>query len=198
MTELCEIMKRCGSDKSTSHNYAQIYYLIFSDLRNKNINLFEMGIGTNNPDLVSSMGIDGRPGASLRAWSEFFPNASIYSGDIDRDILFSEDRIKTTYCNQLLPNTIYEMWKEFDVEFDIMIDDGLHTFEANCCLLENSIHRLKEGGYYIIEDILNYNIDKFNTMRSYYLNRFDLKRFDLIELCHPDGRIDNNIIIIKK
>jgi hypothetical protein len=33
--------------------------------------------------------------------------------------LFSEDKIKTTYCNQLLPDAIHEMWKEFDVEFDL-------------------------------------------------------------------------------
>lgn len=36
---------------------------------------------------------------------------------------------------------------------DIMIDDGLHKFTANVCFFENSIHKLKQNGYYIMKFI---------------------------------------------
>ena len=45
--------------------------------------------------------------------------------------------------------------------FDIIIEDGLHTFEANKCFFENSIHKVKRGGIYIIEDITNIDLPKF-------------------------------------
>ena len=41
------------------------------------------------------MTLSGSPGASLRVWKDFFSNAKIYGSDIDKDILFNEDRIFT-------------------------------------------------------------------------------------------------------
>ena len=63
-------------------------------LRLNNLNIFEVGLGTNNVDVPSNMGKDGKPGASLRAWRDYFPNA-----DIDTRILFKEDKIQTFYTN---------------------------------------------------------------------------------------------------
>ena len=48
----------------------------------------------------------GKPGASLRVWRDYFPNAIIYGADIDKDILFAEERIKTFYIDQLDPVAI--------------------------------------------------------------------------------------------
>jgi hypothetical protein len=62
---------------------------------------FECGLGTNNPNLLSSMGSMGKPGASLRVWRDYFLNAIIYGADIDKDILFAEEKIKTFYIDQL-------------------------------------------------------------------------------------------------
>jgi hypothetical protein len=45
------------------------------------------------------------------------------------------------------------MWAEIATNnFDLMIDDGLHTFESAICLFENSINKLAPNGTYIIED----------------------------------------------
>jgi SAM-dependent methyltransferase len=191
-------MKKYGSDKNTWHNYTQIYFLLMEKYRNENINLFEMGIGTNNVTINSNMGADGRPGASLRAWSEFFPNATIFAADIDADILFQEEKIKTFYCDQLSPETIQSMWSSIDTDFDIIIDDGLHTFEANICFLQNSLHKLKDDGIYIIEDIYFKNLQLFRELKNEYQERYKLKMFELIELHHPTNELDNNLLIIKK
>jgi hypothetical protein len=56
-----------GSDKANVHNHHYLYGSILSD-RNSVQNIFEMGLGTNNSDVVSTMGKKGRPGASLRAF----------------------------------------------------------------------------------------------------------------------------------
>ena len=60
--------------------------------------------------IASNMGAEGRPGASLYSWAEFFPSASIYGADIDRDCLFHTDRIKTYYCDQTNADSINTMW----------------------------------------------------------------------------------------
>ena len=72
--------------------------------KNNNLNIFELGLGTNNTDVAYNMGPSGRPGASLKSWKEFLPNSMIYGADIDKIVLFNEDRIKTFYCDQTNPD----------------------------------------------------------------------------------------------
>ena len=159
-TELCEIMGRNKSDKGNkdltrSHNYTTIYSRLFKEQRDNPIELFELGLGTNNINIPSNMGVSGRPGASLYGWAEFFPKAKIYGADIDRGILFNEGRIKTFWCDQLDPSAISNMWQTPDLkdkQFDIIIEDGLHILDAQICFFKNSIKKVKPGGYYIIED----------------------------------------------
>ena len=40
------------------------------------------------------MGIKGKPGASLRVWKDYFPNANIIGVDIDENILFLKTEFK--------------------------------------------------------------------------------------------------------
>lgn len=67
-----------------------------------------------------------------------FSNSEIFGADIDTDMLFNTDRIKTFYCDQTNPHIIKYMWNEPALEenFDIIIEDGLHTFSANVCFLK--------------------------------------------------------------
>lgn len=74
--------------KWASHNYVEFYSLAFGLRRNDVKTLIEYGLGTNNPAFKSSMGIDGKLGASLRMWRDYFPSANIIGCDIDSDILF--------------------------------------------------------------------------------------------------------------
>ena len=53
---------------------------------------------------------NGIPGVSLRVWIDYFFNAKIYGGDIDKEILFEEERSKTFYVDQLNSNSIKSMW----------------------------------------------------------------------------------------
>jgi hypothetical protein len=200
-TELCEIMNRCGSDKGFGwHNYTEYYHEIFKSLKDKELNIFELGLGTNNPNLPSSMGVDGKPGASLRGWKEYFPNSEVYGADIDKDILFQEDRIKTFYCDQTNKEIIHGMWNlpELNaIQFDIIIDDGLHECNANIMFLENSIHKLKNDGIYIVEDIINYIIPLYTHHLSNIKNIFNIA-YEIIKLENINNTVDNNLLVIKK
>jgi SAM-dependent methyltransferase len=206
-TPLCEIMGRCGSDKGSIdienswHNYTTFYYSIFKDLREKELRIFELGLGTNNPNIPSNMGPNGVPGASLYGWSEFFPNSHIFGADIDTNILFNTEKIKTFYCDQTNPEIIKKMWDEPELQdnFDIIVEDGLHTFNANVCFLENSIHKLKQNGFFIIEDILPWEqylfVNKIKDWESQYKGYI----FTLLKV--PSKRninFDNTLLVVFK
>ena len=116
-TPLCPLMDKYGSDKgprvnnSTHHTYTEVYHQMFKDIRDNPMNIFEVGIGTTNLGILSHMGAKGSPGASLRAWQDYFPNSMVYGADINKGCLINEDRIKTTYCDQLDPQVIRAMWE---------------------------------------------------------------------------------------
>ena len=207
-TPLCEIMGRNNSDKgsidiqSSWHNYTTFYYSIFKDLQQEPLRIFELGLGTNNPNVPSNMGIHGRPGASLYGWKEFFVHSNIFGADIDSNILFSSDRINTYYCDQTNPDIIHAMWNdhpELRDNFDIIIEDGLHTYAANVCFFENSIHKLKSNGYYIIEDIDLNSAKLFNNGKiQEWEQRFPECQFDLIRIPSQRNMWDNTLLVIHK
>jgi trans-aconitate methyltransferase len=198
-TPLCEIMERCGSDKggkSQWHNYTCLYYPLFKDMRNHPLKVFELGIGTNNPNLKSNMGFHGVPGASLRAWKEFFPHSKVYGADIDKNILFSDERIETFYCDQCDPASIRSMWEQINAPMDIIIEDGLHEFEANVCFFENSWMHLVPGGLYIIEDITKECVHKMADQARKWKETLPFE-FYLIELPHHNTW-DNCLLVCKR
>jgi len=116
--------------------------------------IFEIGIGTNNPNAISTMGIYGKPGASLRAFRDYSNDFFIYGADIDRNILFTDERIQTTFIDQTKFETYNEAMKRFDKNsFDVIIDDGLHSPLSNINTLIFGLKVVKNGGYIVIEDI---------------------------------------------
>lgn len=201
-TEMCRVMTKHESDKGQGwHNYTTIYTVLFRKLRDQPLRIFELGLGTNDPKLASSMGVNGRPGASLRGWRELFPHALVYGADIDRNILFEEDRIKTFYCDQLDSITIRDLWSQPVLQggMDIIIDDGLHTFESNISFLEGSLERLRPGGIYVIEDILQKTSRRWHDqLETICSKRFPGHEFAFVELPNSFSDPDNNLLVIRR
>ena len=149
---LASLFNEYGSDKATKHDYFWFYGKILKE--NSEINkILEIGIGTNNKDVISNMGEGGTPGASLRAFKSFCKNANIYGADIDKRILFKEERIKTYYLDQTNLDSYKNLEKNIGENFDLIIDDGLHESRANVYSLNFGLKLLKEGGWMVIEDI---------------------------------------------
>jgi len=202
-TDLCDIMDKHKSDKASKpdwvnyggHNYTRFYSQIFEEFRNKDIDLFELGIGTNNTSILCNMGEYGTPGASLRGWKEYFQNANIYGADIDSSILFQEERIISLFCDQTNPQEIKFMWDKLDKRMDIIIDDGYHNFDANLIFLKNSLSKLKYNGYYIIEDISEYDLHKWISEIPILEKAYSGYEFSLVKLKWTHN--DNSLLIIR-
>lgn len=196
-------MTKCGSDKGRhAHNYTSVYSAVFRDRCDQPLRILELGLGTNNPDRPSSMGVDGLPGASLRGWRHLFPHAFVYGADVDRGILFQEDRIKTFFCDQLDPLSIRQLWSRPDLQggMDIIIEDGLHTFEANVSFLEGSLEHLRVGGTYIIEDIEGNCIQDWrHRLEAVYAKQYSSYEFALVVLPNAlNCEGNNNLLFVHR
>ena len=144
-TELRKIFDKHECDKGEKHSYERCYEPDFEPIKNEKLNILEIGIDN---------------GSSLKVWHEYFPNANIYGMDIfkrnkiEEVEILKEDRvhgIKLDSTKKFSKFEAMEAWPK--IEFDIIIDDGLHTPEANKLTFENFFPLLKKEGYYYIEDV---------------------------------------------
>jgi len=161
MTELCEIFYKYKSDKCPKifHSYSPVYFEFLNEKKFIFENIIEIGVGTNQI-MKPICGSDYNVGASLKSWRDFFPKANVFELDIDKTVLFEEDRIKCFFTDQSdresLISTIYNI-KDYsnnqELEFDLIIDDGSHVIDHMILSFNTLSSFVKKGGYYIIEDI---------------------------------------------
>jgi len=202
---LSQLSEKHGSDKGGDYNqtnkpfnwephtYTSYYYEIFNHQREDVKLVFECGIGSPNEKFLCNMTKNGKPGASLRVWRDYFINAKIFGADIDKSIMFSEERIKTYYVNQLDRDSIISMWENIkERNFDLIIDDGLHEVQANLNLFFHSFNKLRSGGIYVIEDVEILNLNKLQKALSGYSS-------EAIILGGSSNTFqNNNLLVIRK
>jgi len=156
--ELDELMNKYGSDKARN-GYVPMYHSFLKHLRDRPVELLEIGIGTMIPGVPSSMvgySLPGyAPGGSLRAWRDYFPNGMITGIDVQPDTQFVEDRIQTCLADSSSKDQLERVLG--NRIFDVIIDDGLHYDETQVKTMENLWPRVRPGGYYIIEDITEWS-----------------------------------------
>lgn len=150
-------IKKYGTDKSIS-GYTETYDKLFNDLRKEKISLLEIGIGSLDNHIVGNflqvkvLYYDHyEPGGSLRAWRDYFLKGEIHGIDIADDCKFTEERIKTFICDSRDKNECDSYLQ--NNTYDIIIDDGLHRASAQLQTLKNFFSRVKNNGYYVIEDL---------------------------------------------
>lgn len=181
------------------HSYTDFLSLLFEPFRHQVDLVFECGLGTNDVNIPSNMGSTGVPGASLRVWRDFFPNAEIIGADIDEKALFNEDRISTFAVDQTDKKSVHNMWDNVGrTGFQLMIDDGLHTFEAGSNLFLASIDHLALGGTYIIEDVKHDDMLQYMDFfagRDFQVHFVSLRRPPLKDAATPIG--DNQLVVIR-
>lgn len=204
-TSLDELAQRFGTDKGGAenllnpdrppHDYATIYTLLFEARRFEVSRVLECGIGSSNSRIIGFMGESAQEGASLRVWRDYFPRAEIVGLDIDLECLFEEDRITTFQVDQLEPESIKRFDKALspDTLFDVVIDDGLHTFSAATTLLSSLWHRVAPGGVWVIEDVHINNLLKTKA----WLDSSGFEHYGIISLSRGSQvRSDNNLVVV--
>ena len=143
--KMSELFAKHNCDKGHKHGYHAVYNKQWKHLRDEPINFLEIGIWK---------------GESTKAFLEYFPNATIYGIDIFTRIDPSEvsvlkhERMKWLKGDSMSYSIQAEMKKEWgDVKFDIILDDGKHTPEANALTFNNISPFLKDDGMYFVEDV---------------------------------------------
>jgi len=161
-----------GSDKKT-HGYDLIYSSIIEELEEIDL-VIEIGIGSNNEDILSNMSSKGKPGSSLRSFRDFLPNSQIVGLEFDKNVLFEEERIKTFYFDQNHIDSLDTLPKKLLGNVDILIDDGLHSVVANINSLYFAEKLLKKGGFLIIEDISKLAEDLYQVILFIVNDKFSI------------------------
>lgn len=190
MQSLKTLFDKHGTDRGSHHNYSELYETHLKHLKDETFNLLEVGIGSPYSCEMFQRKKQYNPGAGLRTWKEYFPNANIYGADINKNVLFSENRILTEWVDQYKADTIKALFK--GVTFKVIIDDGCHEFNANKLLLQTIFHRLEDGGVYVIEDIHKHLRQKWEDFLT--ANKFNGKFYQI----SGTNLADNNLVIIKK
>lgn len=153
--ELETLFQKYATDKVVS-GYHLVYKDLFANIKKDEISLLEIGIGTLNHGPSNMVQWKEKnesyfPGASLRAFKEYFENGLIYGIDLQEDCFIEEDRIKTF----LIDSTDSEVCDSTlnNLSFDIIIDDGDHSSESQIKTFNNLYKRLNHGGFYFIESV---------------------------------------------
>jgi len=142
---LQDLFKKFKTTKQ-HHSYSKLYESDFKPIRQNKLNILEVGI---------------LHGESIRAWLEYFPDATIYAIDtFERKHPGAISVLRNPYVNYAkLDSTSAECkqyFKDLGIQFDFIIDDGQHTPESQRLTFENLIEFTNN---YYIEDVWNLDDD---------------------------------------
>lgn len=122
------------TDKASwAHNYLMIYNRIIQQ----------------PPDRVLEIGV--YKGGSLKVWADEWPHAELHGIDIDAAFL-QDDIPGTIHVGDAYKfSTLTESWAV--PGFDLIIDDGPHTFSSQLFTVRQWALLLRPGGVLVVEDI---------------------------------------------
>jgi hypothetical protein len=139
-----------ATDKFDRHNYTRYYDIVLAPYFKRDINLLEVGV---------------KKGGSLKMWRELFSPASrIFGIDIDPGIpSFPFDaNIKTITLSStadVYDDSVRNAFR--GVQFDVIVDDGLHTRAGQYATFRNLHPFLKPDGVFVVEDVYHVRVDDF-------------------------------------
>ena len=148
-TLLCRLAREHGSDKTFLHSYTPVYHALFAEKRERVLKVLEVGVGTR----TSMKHITGyKPGASLRMWRQYFPNAQIFGVDNDPEATEAANhRISVFIADQGDFDALQLLAKDYG-PFDFVIDDGAHNAILQIITARAMAPSVKAGGVYSVED----------------------------------------------
>jgi hypothetical protein len=131
------------TDKWGHHWYTQHYQRYFAPLKDKRLNVLEIGVGGYENSEVG--------GESLRMWKAYFRNSRIVGIDVSDKTRFREHRIDIRQCDQTDSEALLRLSSEYG-GFDIIIDDGSHLNEHVIKTFRVLFPLLRPNGIYAVED----------------------------------------------
>ena len=162
------VFQRYGTDKqANSHAYVHAYSMLLGPWRENVHSLLEVGIGTVNHSFAAHMGLRRKytVGASLLSWRDYLPNARIVGLDFDAGAVAavramaaadSTGRLEAHSVDTTDARAVAALNLTADGTqlFDVVIDDGLHTWSGQQATLLSMWSMVRPGGFYFIEDVV--------------------------------------------
>lgn len=180
-----------GTDKGTLHSYLPLYEKLLLGKKDTAKKVLEVGIGDYSV----------KNGGSIKLWSIFFKNATIYGLDIlpiDRvmdDLLNNEKIILYTSVDAYNEEFFATNFLNNNVKFDFMLDDGPHTLESMKQFIKLYSQVMTDDGILIIEDVQSIDwIDILKQAVPEHLKQF-IKVYDLRVI---KNRYDDIVFTIDK
>jgi len=199
-------IKRNSHLKIVGHDYAKFYEEIFNKLKNKKINILEIGSFYGN---------------AAAAIFFYLENAKIFSADIFPDLFrYKSNRIKNFYVDSSNETSIQKNIINLKKNYEIIIEDASHSYKDQIISLFMLFPLINSGGFFITEELdfpdtrddMNLNKEK-PTLRDILLNikngndfnsslitgeqkEYFLKNFDNISILK--GNFNEIAIISKK
>lgn len=193
--KLSRLFAKYGSDKSKNHDYHRVYPWILANVPSGPA--VEIGLGSNNLDVPSNMGANGVPGASLRGWRDIGIFSAVWGADVDRRVLFSEPGIETRFVDQLDSESLEALAQELQRQFPdgvaLVIDDGLHTAEANTNTIRELWPIVRDGGYLCVEDL---EIEDLHRVLTFVIGNLSDVEWGLWSNVNRGG--DNQLLVLRK
>jgi hypothetical protein len=148
---------------------------------------------------VLEVGID--RGGSIKLWSEFFTNATVYGLDIInsdavwKDIKNRENIVLYTETDAYNNDFFTEHFLNKNIKFDFMLDDGPHTLESMIQFIKLYSQIMTDDGILIIEDVQS--LDWIHHLKNAVPDH--LKRFiNIYDLRKNKYRWDDIVFTISK
>lgn len=168
------------TDKFTSHAYLDTYEKVLAPLKDKKMNLLEIGV---------------EYGGSVLFWRDYFLNTEIFCADIkDKPevLINTPDRINyfqgNAYDNAFINNHFVSR------HYDVIIDDGPHTLESMNFFAQHYSQLLAPNGILIVEDIpvLEWTPTIINHLPAHLR-----AKAQVIDLRQINNRWDDILLIVK-
>lgn len=150
--------------KIKGHGYSKFYEKYFDKIKDKNINIIEIGSFYGN---------------ASAALFFYFKNAKLFAADIFPDLFsYKSSRLKNFYVDSSNENSIKKnIIQQIENNFDIIIEDAGHYLKDQIISLFLLFKKLNHGGLFIIEELdfpnkrkdMNFNNEK-PTLRDILLN----------------------------
>lgn len=186
---LGECFTNHGSDKATRHDYAHFYQEFLNGKPNPKI--LEIGLGSLRGFPYGGL----NPGASLRAWREHYPHATVVGLDIDASAVEAVES-PAFFMDQTSDESITESVNLLTPygPFDLIVDDGFHDPHANVRSLVHLLPLCSSDGIYVIEDVHESLIDFWRIAAL----SIDARDFEIQDRRAARPECDDNVLVIVK
>lgn len=183
---LIELIDNSTTDKNTIHSYLETYEKLLQSKKYTAKNVLEIGIYM---------------GGSIKLWHDYFVNARIYGLDIIHfnnvpNMLKNQIRINLftsvdAYDQQFFSDKLLSS----DIKFDMILDDGPHTFDSMIKFITMYSQLLTDDGILILEDIQSFEwIEPLKLSVPDHLKKY----IEIYDLRSNKGRYDDLVLVINK